>query len=184
MTANSERDNTTELYRINDVLSSLAQELGVPVTTEWEDGVLNDLTHSIEQAFQAQRDSTKPVVSASLRARTSATIEGIVRLKPTAWGATRGVNYSDLPEDVKVMGRHLYSRHSRKFALMFLNVHGLEAMTMEPDSAYDFTSADECIVRVPDFSEYTEADLTEFYSLLAVIGLISENLRDEALLSD
>lgn len=33
-----------KLYRINDVLTGLAHEMGVDVTVEWEDEVLNDLT--------------------------------------------------------------------------------------------------------------------------------------------
>lgn len=39
------------LYRINDVLTSLAHEMGVNVTPKWEDDVLDDLTHTVAAAF-------------------------------------------------------------------------------------------------------------------------------------
>ena len=53
--ASDDGTDTDELYRINDVLTELATELGVPVTTEWEDDVLNDLVLSVAKAFDTQR---------------------------------------------------------------------------------------------------------------------------------
>ena len=182
MAATNESDNTTELYRINDVLSDLAAELGVPVNEQWEDTVLNDLVLSVEKAFREQRNSAVELtVTDYIRTKTAKTVEAIVRLVPGAWDATRGVHYNDLQEDVKVLGRQLRNRTKQKFALMFMTLHGLEAMTMEQDSALDFTQGMDAIVRVPDFSEYGEEDLIDFYNLLAHIGVISEDLRDEVL---
>jgi len=40
-----------KLYRINDALTELANEFGVPVTEEWEDSVLNDLTLHVADKF-------------------------------------------------------------------------------------------------------------------------------------
>lgn len=54
-TSGTDNTDTTELYRINDVLTELAHELSVPVTPEWEDDILNDLVLSIAGAFNAQR---------------------------------------------------------------------------------------------------------------------------------
>lgn len=56
-TSGTDSTNTEELYRINDVITELAAELAVPITTEWEDDVLNDLVHSIAKAFNAQRSA-------------------------------------------------------------------------------------------------------------------------------
>lgn len=47
----TEQLHTHKLHRINDVLTALAHEMGVRVTIEWEDEVLNDLTHHVAEQF-------------------------------------------------------------------------------------------------------------------------------------
>ena len=46
-------DRTATLYRINDVLSALAEEVGVDwLDDDDRDSTLNDLTHEIAERFR------------------------------------------------------------------------------------------------------------------------------------
>lgn len=186
MTEASGIDNTSDLYRINDVLTSLASELGVPTDEEWEDEVLNDLVHSVEQVFRERRNAAAAAsiltVSDHIRNKTSKTIAAIVSLTPGAWSATRGRKYAELPEDVRDLGCQINARYDRKFALMFMNLHGLDAGAMEVYACLDFTDGESgATIVVPDFSEYSEQDLIGFYNFMAHHGIITEDVRDDVL---
>ena len=52
--------DTDKRYRINDVLTSLANELGVEFASEdHEDDVLNNLTHIVADAFGIKEDEDR-----------------------------------------------------------------------------------------------------------------------------